>query len=254
MQGTFKQTAIRAAKAAGGILLKYYGRKITKRLKDGDSYVSQADIESIKKIRQIILSKFPTHNMLDEELAQIKNNSEYTWIIDPLDGTHNFLIENPLFGVSIALQHKDEIILGVVYLPCLDRMYIAEKGKGAFRNGKRINVNKNDRLDKSMFTFDARFRHDTDKKLRIMGKLAHKAWRYRVFGVAVYDTLLVAEGRTEMHIDFDVNVWDYAAVYLILLESGGIVTDLLGNPWKPGTKDFMASNGRVHAEALNVIK
>ena len=132
MQATFKQTAIKVAKEAGKIQSKYFGKDIKKKTKKDDSFFTKADIESTKKIRKIILKQFPAHNILCEELGGSNKKSEYRWIVDPLDGTHNFIMNNPLFGVSIALEYKKEVILGVIYFPHFDQLYYAEKGKGSF--------------------------------------------------------------------------------------------------------------------------
>jgi len=249
----FKQVAIKAAKEAGKIQLRYFGKGIKKKKKKGDSYFTKADIESTNKIRKIILKEFPKHGILDEELGETEG-SEYKWIVDPLDGTHNFIMDNPLFGPSIALEYKKEIILGVVYLPVLDRLYYAEKGKGAFLNGKRIRVNNEEKLKKCLMIFDAKIRTKTDMKMDILRKLAKLTWRFRVYGAAVYHNLMVAEGKAGLNIDFDSNSWDHSAVLLMVEEAGGKATDLKGNKWNPYMKSYVASNGKVHSRVLNVLK
>ena len=251
---TFKQVAIKAAKAAGKIQSKYFGKNIKKRWKKGYNAVTQADMDSIKIIRKIILNKFPAHSILDEELGYRKSKSDYKWIIDPLDGTHNFIAHNQLFGVSIALEHKREIILGIVYFPMLKKLYYAEKGKGSFCNGKRIKVNNEKDLKKSMFIFDAKIREKTDMKLDILRILAPLTWRMRIWGVAVYNNILVAEGQAVLNIDFDSHPWDHSAALLIVEEAGGKVTDLKGRRWTPYVRDYIASNGKVHDRVLGIIK
>jgi len=254
MQATFKQTAIKAAKAAGKIQLRYFGKNLEKKTKKDDSFVTKADIESTKIIRKIILNKFPHHSILDEELGHTHQKSDYKWIIDPLDGTHNFIMEIPLFGVSIALEYKKEIILGVVYMPILKKMYCAEKGKGSFCNGKRIRVNDETNLKKCLLIFDAQLRTKTNTKIKILKRLAKLTWRLRIYGVAVYNNLLLAEGKAGINIDFDSNPWDHSASLLIVEEAGGKVTDVNGKKWNPYIKDYVASNGKVHDKVLNVLK
>ncbi|MFH2028608.1 MAG: inositol monophosphatase family protein, partial [Nanoarchaeota archaeon] len=195
MQDIYKKEAIKAAKEAGKIQLRYFETGIAKKAKKDDSFVTKADIESTKAIRNILGKNFPDHTLKCEELGTTRKNSDYKWIIDPLDGTHNFIIDNPLFGVSIALKHKDEVILGVINMPVLGKMYHAQKGKGAYCNGKKINVSKMNRLDKSLFIFDSKLRSKTDVKMGIMRRLAEKTWRMRSYGVSVYNNLLVAEGK-----------------------------------------------------------
>jgi len=254
MQAIYKQTAIKAAKEAGRIQLRYFGKKIEKKKKPGDSYVTKADIESTKKIRKIILKQFPEHNILCEELGSSNKSSDYKWIVDPLDGTHNFIMNNPLFGVSIALEHKKEIILGVAYFPILKKLYYAEKGKGAFCNGKRIKVSNEKNLKKCLFIFGAQLRKKTNMKINLLKKLAKLTWRLRIYGVAIYHNLLVAEGKAGFNIDFDSNPWDHSAVLLIVEEAGGKVTDINGKRWTPYVKDYVATNGKVHDKVLRAIE
>ena len=251
---TFKQTALKAAKEAGKIQLRYFGKNIEKKTKKDNSYFTKADIESTNKIRAIIGKQYPKHNIICEELGSSNKKSDYRWIIDPLDGTHNFIMDNPLFGVSIALEHKKEIILGVIYMPFLKKLYYAKKGKGAFCNGKRIQVNNETKLQKCLLIYDAKLRTQTDTKIRILKKLAKLTWRFRVFGVAVYNNILVAEGKAGINIDFDSNSWDHAATLLLVEEAGGKVTDLNGKRWTTNIKDYVASNGKVHNKLLRLIK
>ncbi len=250
----FKQTAIKAAKAAGKIQLKYFETNIKKKKKKGDSFVTKADIESTKKIRKIVLKEFPKHNIICEELGSSNKKSAYRWIIDPLDGTHNFIINNPLFGVSIALQYKKEVILGVVYLPVLKKFYYAQKEKGAFCNGKRIRVSNETNPKKCLLLFDAKLRFKTNMKIKLLKKLSKITWRLRIFGASVYHNLLVAEGKAGINIDFDSNPWDHSATLLIVEEAGGRVTDLKGKRWTPNVKDYIATNGKIHSKILNVLK
>jgi len=254
MQAIYKQTAIKAAKAAGKLQLRYFGKNIKKKRKPNNSFVTKADTESSKIIRKIILKEFPDHNILDEELKPKKGNSDYKWIIDPLDGTHNFIMDNPIFGTSIALEHKKEIILGVLYFPILEKLYYAEKGKGAFCNQKRIKVNNEKNLKKCMLIFDAKLRAKTNMKINILRKLAKKIWLVRIYGAAIYHNILVAEGKAGINIDFDSHPWDHSASLLIIEEAGGKVTDLKGKRWNPYMKDYIASNGTIHQKVLNVLK
>lgn len=254
MQAIYKQTAIKAAKEAGRIQLRYFGKDVKKRKKQGDSFVTKADIESTKTIRKILLKQFPDHNIICEELGSSKKRSDYRWIIDPLDGTHNFIVGNPLFGVSIALEYKKEIVLGVVYFPILKKLYYAEKGKGAFCNGKRIKVSNENNLKRCLFIFDGNLKSKTEIKIKILKKLAQATWNLRMLGCAVYDNLLVAEGKAGLNINLDSKLWDYSAALLIVEEAGGKATDLNGKGWTPSIKDYIASNGKVHDKVLNVLK
>jgi len=251
---SFKQVAIKAAKEAGKIQLKYFGKDYKKKKKDGDSFVTEVDIKCTNIIRKTIHKQFPAHDILDEEIGHIKRNSDYKWIVDPMDGTHNYIMDNPLFGISIALEHKKEIILGVIFMPILKKLYYAEKGKGAFCNGKRIKVNKQPSLNKSLFIFDSKLRSETNKKINILSDLAKMTWRMRVWGAAIYHNIQVAEGKAAFNIDFSSNPWDHSAALFLVEEAGGKVTDLDGKRWNVYTKDYIASNGKVHDKVLKVLK
>ena len=133
---------IGAAKAAGVVILKNYKTVGKVKFKAPRSLVTKADILSEKTIIKTIRKKFPDHNFLTEESGAIKKNSKYTWIIDPIDGTTNFVAKIPEFAVSIALAKNDEILMGVVYNPCTNEMFFAEKGKGSYLNNKKLQVSK----------------------------------------------------------------------------------------------------------------
>ncbi|HLD87072.1 MAG TPA: inositol monophosphatase family protein, partial [Candidatus Nanoarchaeia archaeon] len=136
-----RQTAILAARKAGALLLRHFGKKIPGiRKKEGKSLVTDLDIACNDLIVGMIKKRFPTHNIITEETSPINQQSQYTWHIDPIDGTHNFIRGIPLFGVSIACARNGKVELGVIYLPLFRKMYVAQKGKGAFLNGKRIRV------------------------------------------------------------------------------------------------------------------
>ena len=135
-----KNVMLLAARQASKIILHYYGKKETVKVKSNKSLVAAADLEANKAIIKTIKKYFPSHSILSEETGMEDNKSGYRWIIDPIDGTHNFLHQIPVFGTSIAMEYKNEVILGVLHFPILCITAIAEKGKGAFLNGKRIRV------------------------------------------------------------------------------------------------------------------
>ena len=145
-----KDFTINLAKEAGKILMNDFGRLKTIKKKGQNDFVTNADYESEKFIISKIQGKYPEHSILSEEKGEIKNDSDYEWYIDPLDGTTNFVHGLPMFGVSIGLAKKGESILGVIYLPFFNEMYVAEKGKGAYLNGKKIHVSDNSDVKNSL--------------------------------------------------------------------------------------------------------
>jgi myo-inositol-1(or 4)-monophosphatase len=139
-------------------------------------------------------------------------------------------------------------------MPILKKLYYAEKGKGAFCNGKRISVSKTNTLKRCLMIFDAKLKKDTDMKVKLLKRLAPITWRTRIYGVAVYHNLLVAEGKSEINIDFDSHPWDHSAALLIVEEAGGKVTGIDGKKWNPYIKNYVSSNGKIHKKLLNVLK
>ena len=252
---TIKKIAVKAVKKAGQILLKEYKNfdrgKIT--LKSHHEILTRADLLSEEAIIKEIRKYFPAHQILSEESGEIKSDSKYLWIIDPLDGTTNFSMHNPLWCISIGVFYRDKVVLGVTYAPILDELYIAEKGKGARKNGKKIKVSKY--TQKSLHTFC----HGRENK---HFKVALKYYTYqklneldcRQLGSAAIELAYVASGRTESIMIPGANSWDVAAGVLMVREAGGKVTDFKGKEWTLKSSNMLASNGKVHKELLRVIK
>lgn len=248
-----KKVALQAAKSASKILLHYYGRKEAVRQKSNKSLVAKADIEANKAIIKTIKKFFPSHSILSEETGFEDNKSDYKWVIDPLDGTHNFLREIPVFGTSIALEYKNEVILGVMHFPVLCITAVAEKGKGVFVNGKRAVVSNRKNLDYSFILVDVS-RSGRVTAANFTRKLSKTFVDIRNFGSAVYNILLVACGKCEGYIVFSTNEWDVAAGILIVEEAGGKITDLHGKKWNFHDNKYLISNGKIHSKLVKYFK
>ena len=244
-----KSTAILAANRASKVLLSYYGKKEAIKQKSNKTLVGTADIKANRTIIQTIKKNFPNHSILSEETGFEDNNSDYKWVIDPLDGTHNFLHNIPIFGTSIALEYKNEVVLGVLSFPILDITAVAEKGKGAFLNGKRINVSNKQNLEHSFVLFEYSYAN-RQEKIGFLEQLTHKTIDVRNFGSAVYNLLLIASGKCEGYVILSTNEWDVAAGFLIVEEAGGKITGLNGKMWAFGKNKFVVSNGKIHKELL----
>ena len=249
-----KQVAITAAKEAGKILMKHFRKSLKVSYKTKHHIVTNIDLMAEKKIISIINKHYPDHAILSEEEGSVKKLSPYTWIIDPIDGTHNYLYGFPLFGVSIALEYRGKVVLGVIYLPYLDDLYVAERGKGAFLNGKRIKVSKRKALKESFIFYDSNLYSQTAKRLRVLKKISLSCFSTRINGVAVFSFVCVASGIGDGHVALNTNPWDIAAGMLIIEEAGGRCTDMKGKPWSPYIKHFVCSNGKIHKSLLNAIK
>ncbi len=240
-----KQTAILAAKEAEKAISKYYGRHEKAKVKPNKSLVGIADIEANKAIIKVIKENFPSHSILSEESPFENNHSDFKWVLDPVDGTHNFLHNIPIFGTSIALEYKNEVVLGILNFPALGMTAIAEKGKGAFVNGKKIKVSKKNNLEHAFVLFEFSYANRREKT-DFLEKLIHEAIDVRNFGSAIYHLLLIACGKSDGFVILSTNEWDVAAGILLVEEAGGRITDLKGNKYSLNEHKFIISNGKIH--------
>ncbi|MBA7715071.1 Inositol-1-monophosphatase [subsurface metagenome] len=256
----FRELAIKAAKEAGSILRENLGRirKIDYKGKarpapiywGGVNLVTDIDRKAEERIIGIIKKEHPSHDILTEERRIEEKGSQYKWIIDPLDGTTNYVHGYPRYCVSIALEKNGEVILGVVYDPVPDELFLAEKGKGATLNGRKISVSKINKLDKSLlatgFPYDRRER--ADEYLKIYREFMVNSQGVRRDGSAALNLCYTANGRFDGFWEEQLAPWDVAAGSLIVTEAGGRVTDFKGDRIDIYEKEILASNGKIHKE------
>lgn len=194
--------------------------------------VSEVDKNSEEKIINWINNNFPEHNILAEESGRQEKQSEYTWVIDPLDGTTNYIHGFPLFSISIALMKNNEVILGVVYVPYMEELYSAIKDKGAYLNQRKIKVKQKESLKESLLVTGFPYDLDEDKfnNISIFNHLLYKTRGIRRLGSAAYDLALVASGKLDGFWELKLNPWDVKAGKVIIKEAGGKVleTDIHG--------------------------
>lgn len=247
-----KRVMLRASKQASKVILRHYGKKGAVKEKPNRSFAATADIEANKIIINTIKKSFPKHSILSEETGFEDNKSEYKWVIDPVDGTHNFLHSLPFFGTSIALEYKNKAVLGVLDFPLLRITAVAEKGRGAFLNGKKMKVSGKKNLGHSCILFEISY-SGRKQKLRFLERLADRPIDLRSFGCAIYNLLLVASGRSDCFVIFSTNEWDVAAGFLMVEEAGGKITDLCGREWGFQGRQYIVSNSRLHAELLKLV-
>jgi len=248
-----KAVMLDAAIRAGRLLLKYYGKSEKVKEKSNKSFVSKADIEANKIIIKTIKKNFPHQSILSEESIFQDKKSDYKWVIDPLDGTHNFLHSIPVFGVSIALEYKNQPILGVLNFPKLCITAFAEKGKGSFLNGKRLIVSKTKTVRHSLIVIDAGY-ENKERRINFMYRLMDKTVDIRNFGAAIYSLLLVASGKSDAMVIFSTHEWDIAAGSLIVTEAGGKVTNHEGKKLDFKDRSFVISNGKIHHQILKLLE
>lgn len=249
----------KTSQKAGNYLLANF--KKDKKLIQLRATSKEAAIEHDKTADRMIVKeikkKFPTHGILTEESGFIKGKSEWLWIVDSLDGTGNFANHNPFFSVCIALLHKKELRLGTVFAPALQEFYFAEKGKGAFLNGKRIKVSETKKIKESYVIYCEGNEKNRKKLAKMINNLYPKVKDLRKIGSAGIETAWVAAGKADAYFTTRIDPWDVAAGVLLAKEAGGEVTDFKGNYWEIKQNDLLFSNKRIHekiSQALNNIK
>lgn len=242
------------AREAGSVLVSFFG-KVAVEYKGDVDLVTEADRSSEKLIVGRIRKQWPGHDLIGEEGSRIETGSEFRWYIDPLDGTTNFAHGYPVFCVSIALEYKGERIAGVLYDPCRDELFAAEKGAGAKLNGKRIRVSKVQRLAESLVGtgFPSHKRHK-NPNIHFYHQITLRSHGVRRAGSAALDLCCVACGRYDAFWEFNLNPWDTAAGVLLVEEAGGKVTNFTGGPFAISSREVLASNSLVHNELLAEFK
>ena len=251
-------TAIRAAQLAGQIILDNFG-KISKKdidQKIASDFVTRVDTESEQIIIKTIKDEFPDHHFLAEESLKEAETDAYRWIIDPLDGTTNYIHQYPFFSLSIALEYKKEIISGVVYDPLREELFTAEKGKGAFLNNSRIRVSTKHSFKECLFTtgFPFRSKEFIDVYLELFKSVFQKISDLRRAGSAALDLSYLACGRCEGFFEIGLSPWDIAAGDILIREAGGVVTDFGGGNEHLLTGNIAAGNPAVHKQLLREVQ
>ncbi|WP_372660419.1 inositol monophosphatase family protein [Cohnella sp.] len=229
--------------------------------------VTEVDKGSERMIRNLIGTHFPHHSFLGEEgvepgpEASAKalmdmSDSEYLWIVDPIDGTTNYVHGFPFFSVSIALAYRGQVIVGVVYDPSRDEMFVAERGKGAYVRGRKIQVSEENTLSQSLIAtgFPADHHIALPANMKGIQALAPKVRNLRIAGSAALHLAYVAAGRLSGFWEYNLSSWDIAAGSLLVEEAGGRLSDLNGETYHIGIRNVSASNGLIHEELLEELE
>jgi len=243
------------AREAGELLMSYFARHVKVEYKGEVDVVTEADRASEALILDRLQARFPRHDVVGEEGARRETGSDYKWYVDPLDGTTNFAHGFPVFCVSMGLEHRGQLIAGVVYDPTRGEMFSAEKGSGAYLNQRRIHVSKTARLAESLVAtgFPSHKRHQ-NPNIHFYHQITLRTHGVRRAGSAALDLACVASGRFDGFWEFNLNPWDLAAGVLLAEEAGGQVTGFHGQPFRLADRDVVASNGLVHADLLREFK
>src|SRR6266849_4274101 len=248
----FVARAAEIAREGGALLMEYFARNVTIEYKGDADLVTIADRKSEKLLVERLHAAWPDHDVLGEEGTLTSSGSEYRWYVDPLDGTTNFAHGYPVFCVSLGLEHRGELIAGVIYDPTRDETFAAEKGKGATLNGRPIHVSGTAKLGESILGtgFPSHKRHK-NPNLQFYHQLTLRSHGVRRAGSAALDLASVASGRFDGFWEFNLNPWDTAAGVLIVEEAGGVVTDFSGRGFQLDSRETVASNGLVHKALLS---
>ncbi len=252
----FLEVAIAAAKIGGEVLMAKFGTPLRVEHKGEVDLVTEADQAAENAIVSFIRKRCPEHDILAEEEDYQRQQHEFCWIIDPLDGTTNYAHGFPWFAVSVALERNGEVIAGVVYNPCNTELFTAAKGKGAWLNGKQLFVSSTSSLDQSLlatgFPYDRKQSKANNYDNFISFQQSAQACRRP--GSASLDLACTAAGRFDGYWEMKLKPWDVAAGQLLVSEAGGVLSNFSGDSASIYDREIVASNGRIHAQMLKVLE
>jgi histidinol-phosphatase len=246
------QAALDAAAQAASIARSMYQHNVEVRIKADKSPVTEADIRCETAIREILEARFPTYGFFGEETVSRGLDAENLWLVDPIDGTKAFVREYPMFSTQIALMRRGEIVLGVSSAPVYGELAFAERGCGAYLNGKELAVSHIAELEAAALSAGNLKTLASGSRWGRYGGLVARVNRIRGYGDFLHYHLLAA-GKIEAVIESDVNILDIAACVAIVSEAGGHFTDLGGAPITLQSNSVLATNGRVHASVLAAL-
>jgi len=250
---------VKACRKAAKVIIRDFGEieNLQVSLKGPGDFVTNCD----KKVEKILIDELqkarPNYSILSEEIGEINNDESFRWIIDPIDGTANFLHGVPHFAISIGLEHNKEIICGIVYDPIKDEMFVAEKGNGSYLNNQRIRVSSRSKLKDCLIVTGGprRNQKDRDLALKEYDKFSSSVdVPVRKMGSASLDMAYVAAGRFDGMWQRNLNYWDIAAGIIIIKEAGGFVTDFRGENEYIQNKTILVTNSKINNEMIEVLK
>ncbi|MDP6043556.1 MAG: inositol monophosphatase family protein [Dehalococcoidales bacterium] len=245
------EVATEVVKQAGEVLLAhFYGEKEMRNKGQGE-LVTEADILSQRVIVKLLADEYPDYNFLAEESMSSAKVTGYTWLVDPLAGTNNYVFGIPFFGINIALVRDNDILMSITYDPLRDELFRAEKGKGAYLNNSPIHVSERVSLQDSLLGFDPGYdRTSGGELLKAVTGLWPEVFGLRVMGSASMALAYVASGRIDLYVRYGVQPWDIASGLLLVREAGGRVSDWQGEPANFWHTEIVAANGTLQREFL----
>ncbi len=249
-----REIAIIAAKEAGSKVVELAKSEIHFKMKSSRDILAEADIASEKIIINHIKDNFPEHSIFSEEAGKDLKSSEYQWVIDPIDGTINYARKLEEYVISIALTRNSEPILGVIYQPALDKLYVAEKDKGAYMNTIRLAVSKETNPINALAAADNTSKSEIQKEIfQTLLDLSTNVRQIRIYGSVALHLAKIAEGSLDFYFKLKANYWDCAAGIILITEAGGKVSDFKNNEFSENSKELIASNNVIHQAALTLI-
>lgn len=252
-----KSTLLQAIHAAADEMRRFIDLEFKISNKEGvNNLVTEVDHASEKAIIEAIKKNYPDHHILTEESGDLVQDSNYKWIIDPIDGTVNFAHRIPICCISIAVEHDKKMILGAIYNPYINELFVAEKGCGATLNDKPISVSKKEKVINACLVtgFPYNYLDHPNGPLEVFARFIRKGIPVRRLGSAAIDLAWVAAGRFDGFYEHQLQAWDSAAGYLMVEEAGGKVTNLKGEAFSPYQPGIIASNGIMHDELVEWVK
>ncbi len=249
----FVEKASAVALEAGALLRRFYAEGVRTEYKTDVDLVTEADRQSEALILERLTAAFPDHGIFGEEGTRRRLNADYRWHVDPLDGTTNFAHSFPQFCVSLGLEDRpsNTMAAGVLYDPLRDELFVAERGKGAYLNGRRLHVSRTPRLGEALLAtgFPSKSRH-ASPNAHFYHEFTMRSHGVRRAGSAALDLAYVAAGRLDGYWEFRLNPWDTAAGALLVLEAGGTLTRMDGSPFRLSSEEVLATNGPLLGELL----
>ena len=243
-------------KKAGAAVLKRFGKEGVHHTKSHARWdvVTKADLLSEKILISAIQKSYPNHGIISEESGRMNENAEYVWILDPIDGTLNYSLGVPAFGVMVCLVRKGNVLLSAIDMPATKEFFFARAGHGAYLNGKKIRCTKSRRLQTTFGMHGTTLNPRTTAFLRNVLRIAPRSHILMGSFSSPANACYVATGQRDWLVSLSGQIWDFAPEYLILKESGCKVTDTKGNPWKLGMLEMVAANPVLHKQLIKLTK
>ena len=245
------------AQKAGSAVLRKFGKVGVKYMKSQALWdcVTEADLVSERVMLSAINKKYPAHGFISEEAGSYNPDADYVWIIDPIDGTYNFAMGVPQFGVMVGLAFRHEMVLSAIHLPATKELFFAAKGRGAYLNGMRIHRSSTKRLHNSFGSGSSSIRERTARfLLKLVAAAKAEDIQFGSMASIAVNACYTACGRRDWMVALTGALHDFAPVSLVLKEAGCKVTDMRGNPWKFGQLEMLAANPTLHRQLLKLTK